>query len=88
MIGLMPLARSRTQDKLEVPRFYYGTPDIYDGAPWTERDIADLHAAVAAGDTLEEAAGFLCRSGTPQEVARKAEALGLKWKGAGRSCPR
>jgi hypothetical protein len=51
--------------------------DIYDGEPWTEMDVEDLTAALQSGDTIEEAAQFLCRSGTVDEVRRKVEELGL-----------
>jgi hypothetical protein len=36
--------------------------DIYDGADWTEIDIEDLKAGIAAGRSVEEAAAFLCRA--------------------------
>ena len=42
--------------------------------------IADLRAAVESGSTPEEAAGHLCRSGTVDDVVRKAEELGLEWR--------
>jgi len=51
--------------------------DINDGEPWTEMDVQDLTAALKYGDTLEEAAMHLCRSGTVGEVRRKAEELEL-----------
>jgi hypothetical protein len=70
------------------PRFRYGLPDIYDGAPWTDMAVADLRAAVESGDTPEEAAGQLCRSGTVDDVKRKAEELGLEWRAAGPAWPR
>jgi len=54
--------------------------DIYDGLPWTEMDIEDLTAALRSGDTIEDAAHHLCRSGTVEDVRRKAEELGLKYK--------
>jgi len=54
--------------------------DIYDGFPWTEMDIEDLTAALKHGDTIEDAANHLCRSGTVGEVRRKAEELGLHYK--------
>ena len=38
--------------------------DAHDGDPWSEMDIRDLTLAMKAGDTVEEAASFLCRSGT------------------------
>jgi hypothetical protein len=53
-------------------------PDIYDGAPWTEIHIGDLKALIEDGSPIEEAAQFLCRSGTVDEVRRKCEELGLK----------
>jgi hypothetical protein len=46
-------------------------------------DIADLRLSVGHGMTLEDTAAFLCRSGTPFEVARKAKELGLHWQSGG-----
>ena len=57
--------------------------DIYDGGPWSDMAIEDLKQQVAAGATLEETAGFLCRSGDPLAVAKKAKELGLKWQRGG-----
>ena len=54
--------------------------DIYDGSPWTEMDIRDLIAALQSGSTIEDAAHHLCRSGTVDDVRRKAEELGLSYK--------
>jgi len=54
--------------------------DIYDGADWTEMDVDDLKAAIESGRSIEEAAEFLCRSGSVDDVARKCEELGLKPK--------
>jgi hypothetical protein len=51
--------------------------DIYDGAPWTEMDIDDLKAAIESGRSIEEAARFLCRADSVDDVARKCEELGL-----------
>ena len=51
--------------------------DAHDGEPWTEMDIEDLTAALNYGDTIEEAARHLCRSGTVEDVRRKAEELAL-----------
>ena len=53
--------------------------DIYDSYPWTEMDLEDLTAALKSGDTIEEAAEHLCRSGTIDDVRHKAEELGLKY---------
>ncbi len=54
--------------------------DIYDGAGWTEMDIDDLKAAIESGRSIEEAAQFLCRADSVDDVARKCEELGLKPK--------
>ncbi len=51
--------------------------DIYDNAEWTDMDIDDLKAAIAAGRPIEEVAEFLCRSETVEDVRRKAVELGL-----------
>lgn len=67
-----------------LPHFHYGLPDIYDGAPWSEEDIAELKNAVAWGSTLEETASLLCRAGTPFDVAEKAKELELNWQTGGR----
>jgi hypothetical protein len=59
--------------------------DLNDGKEWSEMDIFDLKNEIAHGRSLDETASFLCRSGTPDEVARKAAELGLKWgQGRGR----
>jgi hypothetical protein len=68
------------QNRIPYPQFCYGKPDIYDGAPWTDMAIADLRSAVESGSTPQEAAGHLCRSGTVDDVRRKAEQLGLEWR--------
>jgi len=54
--------------------------DYYDGEPWTEMDVRDLTAALKHGDTIEDAATHLRRSGTVDDVRRKAEELGLSYK--------
>jgi hypothetical protein len=54
--------------------------DIYDGAEWTKMDIEDLKAAIEHGRSIEEAAEFLCRADSVDDVARKCEGLGLKPK--------
>ena len=50
------------------------------GPRWTTRT---LRASVAAGDSLPNAAMFLCRSGTALEVAKRAKKLGLRWQRGG-----
>jgi hypothetical protein len=52
--------------------------DIYDGSAWTEMDSDDLKSAIEHGSLIEEAAQFLCRAGSIDDVARKAEELRLK----------
>lgn len=52
--------------------------DIYDGAEWSEMDLEDLRAAIEHGRSIEEAAAFLCRAGSVDDVARQCAALGLK----------
>ncbi|WP_454629491.1 hypothetical protein [Bradyrhizobium cenepequi] len=51
--------------------------DIYDGAAWTEMDIEDLTDAMNNGTPIEIAAQWLCRSGTVDDVERKARELNL-----------
>jgi hypothetical protein len=41
-----------------------------DGKRWSTRDKLDLAAALCRGDTIEEAAKYLLRSGTVGEVGR------------------
>jgi hypothetical protein len=48
-----------------------------DGKPWSEMDLFDLRNSLAYGTSIEEVAGFLWRSGTVEEVKRKAEELAL-----------
>jgi hypothetical protein len=55
-----------------------GGADIYDGAPWTEEDVAEIQNAVARGSTIEDIAELICRSGSIEDVERKAKELGLK----------
>jgi hypothetical protein len=38
--------------------------DINDGKPWSEMDLFDLRNSLAYGRSIQEVAGFLCRSGT------------------------
>jgi hypothetical protein len=58
--------------------------DANDGKLWTDMDVRDLMASLRCDDTIEEAARHLCRSGTVDDVRRKAEELGLKYKTRGR----
>jgi hypothetical protein len=46
-------------------------------SPGPKMDLFDLRNSLAYGRSIEEVAGFLCRSGTVEEVKRKAEELGL-----------
>ena len=54
--------------------------DIYDGADWTEMDIDGLRADMESSSSIKEAAEFLCRSRSTDDVARRCEELGLKPK--------
>jgi hypothetical protein len=54
--------------------------DAHDGDLWTDMDIRDLMAALRRGSSIEEAAQHLWRTGTVEEVRRKAEELGLKYE--------
>ena len=51
--------------------------DIYDGAEWTDMDVEDLKAEIAHGRSIEEAAQFLWRADSVDEVRRKAKELKL-----------
>ena len=52
------------------------SPDKNDGKKWSTRDKSDLAAALALGDSTEEAATLLLRSGTVGDVASMAVQLG------------
>jgi hypothetical protein len=51
--------------------------DIYDAADWTEMDLEDLKSEIAAGRSIEEAAAFLCRADSVEDVRQKCRELGL-----------
>ncbi len=53
--------------------------DVNDGMLWSELDLEDLRT-ICSGYTVSEAAQFLCRSGTPNEVAIKARKMGVDLK--------
>ena len=76
----MSSLRRKRRSRLLRRRAPYTQPiDIYNGDPWTEMDVEDLKAALQSGITIEEAAHHLCRSGTVDDVRRKAEELGLSY---------
>ena len=52
--------------------------DIYDGADWTRDGYRGSQGR--AGRSIEEAASFLYRADSVDDVARKCEELGLKPK--------
>jgi hypothetical protein len=54
--------------------------DVNDGKPWSETDIKDLRHWLVWGESIEAAARLLLRSGTVEEVTRKATELGLRIK--------
>jgi hypothetical protein len=47
-----------------------------DGKPWTELDVRALMAALRVGETIEEAADHLCRSGSLNDAADAFSDLG------------
>lgn len=49
--------------------------NLNSGTPWSEMALADLRYTLEHGDSLEQAATFLCRD--IDEVQAKAEELGL-----------
>ncbi len=55
-------------------------PDIHDGDPWLDVDDADLRQAVVSGSTPDDAARFLCQTGTLPDVMERAKALELAWQ--------
>jgi hypothetical protein len=46
--------------------------EIYDGTAWTEMDVDDLKASIAAGRSIEEAAG---------RIFCAAPAASMTWRG-------
>jgi hypothetical protein len=65
-----------TAKTLSASGFRFGLPDLNDGKPWSEMDERDLKAELEHGSSIEEEAGHLCRSGTVDEVKKKAEEMG------------
>ena len=51
--------------------------DENDGKEWSQINPADLEDALERGASIDEAATFLCRSGSVGDVARKAKAIDL-----------
>jgi hypothetical protein len=76
-----PFIEGETVTKnVRVPKgpFYTSqNEDTNDGKPWDKEELDDLAACLKDGHTIEEAARFLCRSGTVEEVRQKAKELGL-----------
>jgi hypothetical protein len=54
--------------------------DVHDSDPWSEADVEDLTASLAAGASIEEAAAHISRADTLPDVQRKADELGLKYE--------
>jgi len=60
-----------------VPKFQYdAVHDTNDGKEWSQMDLDDLQNALARGGSIEDAAIFLCRTGTQDDVRKKAEEMG------------
>jgi hypothetical protein len=72
--------RARLERGEGLPYIETMKSDANDGKHWSEMDVRNLMASLRCGDTIEEAAEHLCRSGTVDEVRRKADELGLKYK--------
>ena len=53
-------AREDTANRVPLPS-QYQEPDINSGKPWSEADIADLHAAYQFDADVAEIAEHLCR---------------------------
>jgi hypothetical protein len=53
------------------------TRNVNDGRPWSQLDLRELRHALAWGESIQEAAHLLGRSGTLSEVKLKAKELGL-----------
>jgi hypothetical protein len=52
----------------------YGEPNLNEGKPWSEMDLADLKNSLAYGRSVKDIADFLCRS--EDEVREKIAELG------------
>jgi hypothetical protein len=61
--------------------------DIYDGAEWTDMDLEDIEGELKCGRSIAEAAQFLCRADSVDEVRRKAQELKLKVRAKAGSKP-
>ena len=65
----------------DIPKFHYDPEhDTNDGKEWSQMDLDDLQNALARGGLIEDAAIFLCRTGTLDEVQKKAEEMGWSAK--------
>ena len=51
----------------------YDSRDLNDFKDWSVMDIADLKNHAEFGASLKETASFLCRAGSLEDVAQKAE---------------
>jgi hypothetical protein len=49
--------------------------DRHDGDPWSEMAIQDMRDYLGSGKSIEWLAVYLCRSGTVDDVKRKADEL-------------
>ena len=67
-------AREDITNRVPLPS-HYQEPDINSGKPWSEADIADLHAAYRSDADLAEISEHLCRDW--QEVAEICAELNL-----------
>ena len=67
-------------DSLPIPDagFAMSTADVFDAEPWADIEVHHLIVCLSTGGTIEQAAAFLCKSGT--EVRRKADEIGLTYR--------
>ena len=63
-----------------MPRFTFSDhDDTNDGKPWSVADDVELANEAKCGSTLQQAAEWLCRSGSLWDVGQRAKMLGLRW---------
>jgi hypothetical protein len=60
--------------------------DKNDGTDWSEMDLDDLRSVIENGGTAEEAAEFLCRSGTVEESDGSRVSWADRWRAVTSCC--
>jgi hypothetical protein len=77
-----PIARRQDDLRYAAPidEIRGGSTDyVNDGKPWSVMDIVDLASQIRMGATAQEAAQFLSRAGTVEDVKAAAEGRGLRF---------